>query len=249
MPFAETSLQNEYAAAAEWVAGRTLGALIGTGGSGVPAEARPGGPAPPAVLAALRVLGPDVFAPSLFTGEPVAPSTARAVATACRAFRPRDDPAAARTAADTGQADDDALVVGWRDWVTAQLLAREGHDVPVPRPGAIPVPGRSGWQAWSVRMAQLSGLALPGLDSPVHDLARRETLALARGMTRSVLRRDNRVSARLARWLAWLQGAGTPVPVKVEPVLSLIRLTGDGAPRTELDLAIACRLLTGGSSR
>jgi hypothetical protein len=249
MPFAETSLQEEFAAAAEWMAGRALGALNGAEGGGLLVEAAPGGPRPPAALAALRALGPDAFAPSLFTGEPMAPATAAAVAEACRAFRPAGDAAIAAGGVNRGPADDDALVVGWRDWATARLLAKTGHGIPVPRPGTVPAVGPSGWQAWSVRMAQLCGLALPGLDSPVHDLARRQTLALARGATRSILRKDIRVAVRLARWLAWLQGTGTPVPVAVEPVLNHIRLTGDGGPRTALDLAIAGRLLTAGKSR
>jgi hypothetical protein len=39
------------------------------------------------------------------------------------------------------------------------------------------------------------------------------------------------------------------VPIEVEPVLNHIRLTGDGGPRTALDLAVARRLLTAGKSR
>jgi hypothetical protein len=248
MPFAETSLQDEFAAAADWMADRLLGALSGAEGVGLPVEAVPDGPRPRAVLAALRALGPDVFAPSLFTGEPMAPDTAAAVADACRMFRPAGDAAPAGGGAGGGPADDDALVAGWRDWATARLLATAGRDIPVPRPGAVPAVGAAGWQAWSVRMAQLCGLALPGLDGPVHDLARREALALARGATRSVLRKDIRVAVRLARWLAWLQGTGTPVLLEAEPVLDHIRLTGAG-PRTALDLAIARRLLASGESR
>ena len=249
MPFAEASLQDEFAAAADWMADRLLGTLSGAEGVGLPVDAAPGGPRPRAVLAALRLLGPDTFAPSLLTGEPMAPDTVAAVADACRMFRPAGDAAPAGGGAARGPADDDALVVGWRDWATARLLAAAGHEIPVPRPGAVPAVGTSGWQAWSVRMAQLCGLALPGLDSPVHDLARRESLALARGATRSALRKDIRVAVRLARWLAWLQGSGTPVLLEVEPLLDHIQLTGGGGPRTALDLAIARRLLASGEPR
>ncbi|KJY39482.1 hypothetical protein VR45_02550, partial [Streptomyces sp. NRRL S-495] len=117
-----------------------------------------------------------------------------------------------------------------------------------PRPGRAPLPEPYAWQAWSVRMAQLSALALPGLDGPVHDAAREHTLALARGAVRSVLRCDQRVAARLTRWLAWLAADGRDLPLEVEPMLERIRAVGDGSARTALELAVAERLLTGRTS-
>ncbi|MCF3124243.1 hypothetical protein IPZ68_31710, partial [Streptomyces arenae] len=98
------------------------------------------------------------------------------------------------------------------------------------------------WQAWSVRMGQLSPLALPGLDGPVHAAARAAPLALARGATRAVLRRDYPTAARIARWLALLGAEGRPLPLDPVPLVDHLRLYG-GGPRLALDVAIAGRLL------
>ncbi|MFJ1705941.1 hypothetical protein [Kitasatospora sp. NPDC088346] len=246
MPFTDTALQDEFTAAVEWVADRVLGALTGAGGIGVPGDAlgtdhHPHVPAAPATAAALRVIGPDLFAPELLAGKPLDTSTAAALAAAGHAFDAFRPPGDGR----------EELVVGWRDWAGAELLHAAGRDdVPVHRPAALPwgrddnPPGGPGdWPAWSVPMSQLSCLALPGLDSAVHESARRSPLALARGTTRSLLRRDHRVAARLVRWLAWVQTTGTPVPIEVAPVVRHLALVGGGGSRTALDLEIARRLL------
>ncbi|MFD7643386.1 hypothetical protein ACFV4P_22340 [Kitasatospora sp. NPDC059795] len=219
MPFAD-SPQREFAAATEWAAGRALDALTGAEGAVLLAA-----PEPQAMLAADRVLGPDVFAPGLLTGSPTPPETAARVAEAFLLF-----PA------------DWSEVHAWRDLATAELLGRAGHDVPVADPPPPPGPDESGWQRWSVLMAQLSGLALPTLDGPVQQLAREHVLALARGASRSMLRRDHRTATRLARWLAWLQSTGTPPLLELRPLLRHLALTGDGSARTALDLAVADRL-------
>ncbi|MFD7901911.1 hypothetical protein ACFV4G_06670 [Kitasatospora sp. NPDC059747] len=297
MPFAETPLRDEYAAAVERMARRTLDALRGAGGTASLTEpdgllasllTDPEGSVPGAVLAAARILGPDLFAPQLFNARspldplnplaPLAPlnpldpsnpsnplkestlvplddAAARLLAEARRVFPP---PAAdSWDGSPTGPpppADDANLVIAWQDWAASALLARTpygGEAAPppaaVPRPGPRPgsPPGPRDWQAWSVRMAQLSVLALPGLDGPVHELARTHTLDLARGTARSMLRRDLRTAARLARWLAWARADGRPLRLEVGPVLERIRLTGDGSARTLLELAIAERLLNG----
>ncbi|MEV5428210.1 hypothetical protein [Streptomyces sp. NPDC052701] len=46
-------------------------------------------------------------------------------------------------------------------------------------------------------MTRLALLALPGPDGPVHAAVRAESLALAGGAVRAVLRRDHRAAARL----------------------------------------------------
>ncbi|MEU8510153.1 hypothetical protein AB0C76_01010 [Kitasatospora sp. NPDC048722] len=282
MPFAGTPLRDEYAAAVERMARRTLDALQGAGGTASLTEpdellaslpTDPDGSVPGPVLAAARVLGPDLFAPQLFnsssplnplnplnpfresTRVPLDGSAARLLAEARRVFPP---PAAdSWDGSPTGPpppADDANLVIAWQDWAASALLAHTpygGQAAPppaaVPRPGPRPgsPPGPHDWQAWSVRMAQLSVLALPGLDGPVHELARAHTLDLARGTARSMLRRDLRTAARLARWLAWARADGRPLRLEVWPVLERIRLTGDGSARTLLELAIADRLLNG----
>ncbi|MFJ2774961.1 hypothetical protein [Streptomyces sp. NPDC087300] len=98
------------------------------------------------------------------------------------------------------------------------------------------------WQAWSVRMSQLSPLALPGLDGPVPDAARAAPVALARGATRAVLRRDFSTAARITRWLALLAGDGIRLPLDPVPLVEHLGLHGGGT-RLALDIAISRRLL------
>ncbi|WKX11860.1 hypothetical protein [Streptomyces sp. NL15-2K] len=95
---------------------------------------------------------------------------------------------------------------------------------------------------WSLRMARLASLALPGLHSPVHDAARSGALALARGATRALLRRDFATAARITRWLAWLTADGVPLPVDAALLTDDIMLRG-GGDRCLLDAAISRRLL------
>ncbi len=90
-------------------------------------------------------------------------------------------------------------------------------------------------------MGQLSPLALPGLDGPVHRAAPR--CALARGASRALLRRDHPTAARIVRWLALLASDGVPVPLELPPLIEHLELLGGGGPRIALDLAIARRLL------
>ncbi|GAA1166415.1 hypothetical protein F4556_001284 [Kitasatospora gansuensis] len=221
MPVTDSSLRDEYAAAVERVAGRALDALTGGGRAVALTD-----PTSTAELAALRVLGPDLFAAQLLTGAPLESVTTASLAAALLAFPP--DPAEP-----VGQ---DALVVAWLDHVSGFLAGRAA-----PQPAQPPDPEH--WQRWSVRMAQLAPLALPGLDGPVHRAVRHRPLALARGATRAMLRRDHRTALRLTRWLAWL---GTPVPLELPPLLDRLRLVGDGSRRTELELAITGLLLTEG---
>ncbi|WP_328954027.1 hypothetical protein [Kitasatospora purpeofusca] len=278
MPTADLALRDEYAAAVERLAGHTLDALRGAGGAVAPAPAFPGtGPVPRPVLAAARVLGPDVLAPQALGATGPDEQAVLLLAEAHRAFPPSAFPALAPSSAppssarpsgvDEERAAGAALVTAWRDWGTAVLLARalgpgadalfpgaagedagEDADLGAPQPGHAPHPEPYAWQSWSVRMSQLSALALPGLDGPVHDAAREHSLALARGAVRSLLRCDQRVAARLTRWLAWLAADGRELPLEVEPMLERIRAVGDGSARTALELAVAERLLTGGTS-
>ncbi|RAJ40003.1 hypothetical protein K353_03491 [Kitasatospora sp. SolWspMP-SS2h] len=240
MPFAETPLRDEYAAAVEQLARRTLDALR----DGAPVAALPEPPGPEEtgseetasrpLLAAVRVLGADLFAPRLLAGaEPDGP-TAALLARALRTF-----PAPAAPSPEA------ARVVEWQDWAVGRFLARTPYGEAAPVPPVLPGPEEAGWQAWSVRMSQLSGLALPGLDGPVHAQARAHSLDLARGTVRSLLRHDLTTAARLVRWLSWTGAEGLPPRLEVEPVLDRIRLAGDGSARTGLGLAVARRLLDG----
>ncbi|MFD7450916.1 hypothetical protein [Kitasatospora sp. NPDC059827] len=262
MPTADLSLRDEYAAAVERLAGRTLDALRGFEGALTSADPDTGRP----LLAAARVLGPDVLAPQVLGAAETDEQAVLLLTEAHQAFPlavfpPPADPGSTGAAwsVDADQTADAVLIAAWRDWATIVLLSRTpGADTPFPEPASSPAQGRGAphpdhaprpepyaWQAWSVRMAQLSALALPGLDGPVHNAAREHTLDLSRGAVRSLLRCDYRVAARLTRWLAWLAADGRPLPLEVEPVLDRIRAVGDGNTRTTLELAIAGHLLNG----
>ncbi|MFI6152664.1 hypothetical protein ACIBCA_08225 [Kitasatospora sp. NPDC051170] len=263
MPFADTPLRDEYAAAVERVAGRTLDALRGAGGAVALAPDPPeAAAAPRSLLAALRVVGPDLFAPQLLAGADPDETTALLLAEAHRVFPP-----AGVTGAE-GDGDGNAVVTAWRDWAAGVLLVRAlgtagdtgpgerfvtapALTPPAVRAPAPAVPGHTAWpepqqwQPWSIRMAQLSALALPGLDGAVHRQARTHALALARGAVRSMLRRDHRAAARLTRWLAWCRAEGVAVPLELEPLLARLRVVSDGSARIALELAIATALLDG----
>ncbi|MFD5461262.1 hypothetical protein ACFWIQ_00350 [Kitasatospora sp. NPDC127059] len=236
MPFAETPLRDEYAAAVERVAGRTLDAL--RGGGGAAALTDPDTVVPRPLLAAVRVLGADLFAPQLISGAEPDTATAALLAEARRAL---PAPAPASEGA--------AVVIGWQDWAADRLLSRTpfGDGTPASARPPTPPPDRErlGWRLWSARMAQLSVLALPGLDGPLHDTVRAGTLDLARGTVRAVLRRDATTSVRLARWLAWAHADGRPLRLEIEPVLDRIDQVNDGTDRSGLELAIARALLNG----
>ncbi|MEU1282881.1 hypothetical protein [Kitasatospora sp. NPDC005856] len=230
MPTAETPLRDEYAAAVERVADRTLAVL--RDGEGTAALADPDSLVPRPLLAAVRVLGADLFAPQLLTGAEPDGTTAALLAEARVAF-----PAPAASSEEA------ALVIGWQDWAAGRPLSRTPYGADVPPPAPLSGPESVGWQAWSRRMAQLSSLALPTLDGPMHEAARANTLGLARGTVRSMLRRDPTTAVRLARWLAWAHADGRPLRLELEPVLDRIRLAGDGTARSVLELTIAQRLL------
>ncbi len=259
---------------------------------------------PKAALAAIRVVGADVFAPFLLADAVFHPADAAALAQSFAVFPP---PVGTPAPPPAGPAE--PWLAAWRDWGTATLLARfagtetgglpaagteadgpfaagtevdlpyadvgsagvppstdiggalapqpsgapelaEADGVPAvshtghtgaPGPTGTPGPGTT-WQTWSVRMGQLSPLALPGLDGPVHAVARAAPRALARGATRAVLRRDFPTAARIARWLALLAAEGERLPLDPVPLVRHLGLHG-GGPRLALDVAIARRLL------
>lgn len=248
MPISDATPQEEFSRAAERMAVRALDVLSTLGGadaasapavhwSDVSAVALGGSRAE---LGGARVLGADLFAPYLLTGTPLHPGLdeARAMALAFEQYPP------ARPAAAPDPAQRAASTLVWRDWATAEVLGRCGHRVPVPPPdGHEPEAGApEHWQQWSVWMAQLSPLALPGLDSPVHDSARRNPRALGCGVVRAMLRRDYRTAARIARWLSLGQAQGVASPVRLEPLLCHVRLFGGPSARTALDVKVGERL-------
>jgi hypothetical protein len=248
MPNPDVSPRAAYASAVESLANRVLGALRGAGDAAVVAAQVEDAPDPKAALAAVRVLGPDVFAPALLAGGTFEPADARAVADSFRIFPP--DPGAAPDAA-------------WRDWTTVRLLARFGDPLGaspggapedtlgVSEPAAFeeetdpdgpdgPVPS---WRARSLRLAGLHPLALPDVDGPVHEAALRRLRDLSRGTSRAMLRRDYPTAARLARWLAWAVHRGTRPELDTAAVVRHLELHCGSGGRTALDIAVARRLL------
>ncbi|MER5768740.1 hypothetical protein [Streptomyces sp. NPDC001985] len=223
----------------ESLAGRVLNALRGREDSpGLAVHVQEAMDAK-AALAAVRVLGPDLFAPALSASVPVAPGDREVVAEALRVFPPEpDDPP---EAACLGRA-------------TITLLSQCGHEPVVTLDsaagaapgGAPPAAEHPHWRPWAQRMAQLSPLALPGVRGPVSEQAIRRVLALNRGLARSMLRRDYPTAARLARWVALADSRGAVLPgTDIETVVEHLELCGAVGARTVLDTAIARRLIAG----
>ncbi|MFJ8859050.1 hypothetical protein ACIRD8_11500 [Streptomyces sp. NPDC102451] len=228
------SSHSAFAEAADALAGSVLGALDGTGDAVQLARYADDAPDTLAALAAVRVLGADVFSPHLLAGHPFPAQDAVVVAKAFDAFPTSDAP--------------EEAAVALRDHATAVLLARISGDdtlravAPAPADEAAPAP-TADWSAWSVRMAQLAPLATLGLDGPVHEAARRGALSLSRGVSRSILRRDFPTAVRLVRWLAWLRYDGTELLLDPDVAAEHVWLVGGAGPRAALDLAIARHFL------
>ncbi|WP_051858624.1 hypothetical protein [Streptomyces cellulosae] len=246
--------QSAYVASAAGLAVRALDALRGVGGTALVARHVEEADDPTAALAAVRVVGADIFAPCLLADAAFHPEDAAVITQSFTVF----PPASVSAPPPTGAAE--PWIAAWRDWATATLLASrtgtEPDGILAPRPPAsaadLPVdtadPGSQdpdtaiSWQRWSVRMGQLSPLALPGLKGPVHTAARAAPLALARGATRAVLRRDFPTAMRITRWLALLSAEGVRLPLDPVPMVEHLRLHG-GGPRLALDAAIARQVL------
>ena len=258
MSFADATPQEEYSLAVERMAVRALDALDVVGGADATAPGTVLG-ASTADLAAVRILGADLFAPQLLSGAPLHAGLAEAVAMA-DAFRTFPPEQVSRQQLNGQQLTDrqlsgrqsgaqrpsDATVVGWRDWAASEVLSRCGlpplvHPPPESTPAA-PEDGEGRWQDWSLWMAKLSPLAVPGLDSPVHESARHGMRALGRGTVRAMLRRDYRTAARIARWLALGQASGLQSPLRLEPLFRQVRLFGGPSARTALDVRVGERL-------
>lgn len=242
------ALGADYAQAVEQLAGRVLGALRGTQVP-LPAVSDEDRPADTPALAAVRVLGPDLFAPALFCRQPLPQPDRDTLGAALRVFPPRPG---------------DSTEARWRDRTTAALLARgaAGDRGAVPYAGeeserasiaeVVEVAGlvedaedtELSWQERSQRMARLAPLALPEVDGPYQQRACLHVRALSRGTARSLMRRDYPTAARLVRWLALARSRGASPALDVPTVLDHLRLWGAPSARTALDLAIATRLLS-----
>jgi hypothetical protein len=214
-----------------------------------------------AAVGGVRLLGADVLAPYVLTRQALPVEDAAAVRLAFSALPPAQQPSLAPP-----RGPEAPWVRAWVDWGLAGVLARLDPDTPCvpvamaqgPPPWDARAPRRSsatadagnrgeGWVGWSLRMGQLASLALPGLHGPVHDGAVSGALALARGATRSLLRRDFATAARITRWLAWLTAHGVAVPLDVSLLIEDIALRG-GGDMCLLDAEISRRLLAGDGS-
>ncbi|MFD3608089.1 hypothetical protein ACFWXA_08440 [Streptomyces atroolivaceus] len=228
------SSHSAFAAASDALAACVLGALSGTGGAVQLARYVDDAPDTLAALAAVRVLGADIFSPHLLVEHPFQTQDAAVVAKSFDAF--------------PASQDSEEASVARRDHATAVLLARLSGDDTLR--GVAPTPAddtgladTADWSGWCVRMAQLAPLATLVLDGPVHEAARGGVLPLCRGVSRSILRRDFPTAVRLVRWLAWLQHEGVELPLDPGLAAEHVFLVGGAGPRTALDLGITRHLL------
>jgi hypothetical protein len=221
-----------YAAAVEALSGCVLRALSGADGAFRLTEQLPVGE-PTAGLAAVRVLGADVLAPYVIGGHRFGVEDAEVIDSSMSLF-PLSDGGCA------GPVGHDLLPVRrLRDWATTAVLARL-RDKPMPAcpvvSDAADVASDAGWLAWSAALAQLAPLVSAGLDSPVHTRARERVVDTARGVTRSILRRDHLTAARLTRWLA----SAPDVPaLSLDAALTHLALFSSDDPRLGLEIALA----------
>ncbi|GAA2295043.1 hypothetical protein GCM10010234_41020 [Streptomyces hawaiiensis] len=229
MPLSEASPTADYAAAVEALALRLLDALNRSAVSGTVADHVRDAADAKAALAAVRVLGPDVFAPALLCSTAPGEGDLEVVDEALVVFP--WVPGQQSEAACLAQA-------------TAALLARHGgRTTGMTSCGAEDavhgfVAEGLPWRPWSQRMARLSPLALPGVHPAVTTVACERSLDLARGMTRALLRRDYPTAARLARWVALAHSHSAAVDVNVSGVVRHLSLCGAVGARMTLDLAI-----------
>ncbi|MFI9816988.1 hypothetical protein [Saccharothrix variisporea] len=228
---AETSL----AGAADVLAGQVVDALRGRERPGLVAHVEACGDRT-VVLGAVRLVGSDLFAPHLLADHLLDPGDVEVVSDSFACFPVVRAPAS-----------HEQHVTAWRDWATATALLRladPGEPDPGPPGDAETVLGDPAeWRTWSVHVAQLAPLALPGLGGPVVDAVFGQPLAVGRGVTRSLLRRDYATVVRLARWTALLHHARIDLPLDPYLLTDHLRLYAGTGARTALDLTITRRLL------
>lgn len=221
-----------YAAAVEALSACVLRALSGVEDTFCLAEQVSVGE-PTAGLAAVRVLGPDVLAPYVIGGHRFGVEDAEVIDNSMSLFPPSD----ADCAGTVGKGP--LPVRRLRDWATTAVLGRL-RDQPMPACPVVSdvsdVASELGWLAWSGALAQIAPLVFPGLDSPVHTRARERVVDTARGVTRSMLRRDHLTAARLTRWLA---DAPDVPAMSLDGALTHLALFSGDNPRLGLEIALA----------
>jgi hypothetical protein len=223
----------DYAHAVDELAARVLDGLRGGQDAGLLADYVDHAANVAAALAAVRVLGADALVVHLLMKMPLTARENEVLAESLRVF-----PAAGTNHPHL------EVVSAWRDWTLAQVASRCRGALPtIACPLGAVSADPDDWRSWSTAIAQLSTLAVPGLDSPIHDLARRHPLALARGATCAVLRRDHPIAAALGRWLALLHTDGIRLALDPALLAEHVGLLGGGDNRTALDARIAGDML------
>jgi hypothetical protein len=230
-----------YATAVETLAGCVVRALTGEDDAFRLTDQFPPESSPvdrQAGLAAVRILGSDALAPFMVAGHQFSFDDAEVVAISIRTFRlPEPDLSGNHDHA----VDITMLVRLLREWATGEVLTRLGEPgcaSPYPTQAGAGAGRERGWVAWVGMLAQLSPLAIPGLDSALHADVRRYRLDVARGVTRAMLRRDYLTAARLVRWLAGCGDAPMDPPFDVELVLRQLELVAEPDPRLWLEITM-----------
>ncbi|WP_158708954.1 hypothetical protein [Streptomyces sp. NRRL S-920] len=236
MPHQDTALREDYARAADDLAGRLHRCLETPDSGAALADYVRGAPDRRTALAAVRVLGPDVLAPALFGSRRIDPADREVIATAL-AHYPLDAGGTAETTS--------------LDRVTTSLLHRvegavSGDGVAVDDGVDVDAFLRpeEHWRPWAQHMAQVASCALPGVCGPLVDQARTRAADLGRGVARAMLRRDYRTAARLVRWTALADNGAAVEQLNVEAVLRHLELCGSVDARLSLDVRIARLLRT-----
>lgn len=181
----------------------------------------------PMTLAAVRVLGADVLAPTTLRGR-----------------RPVVDPASVeRACALYEPAPGSTPVTVWSHWGLREALSRtaasDGRGRPDEQPGAQwlhPLP----WQRLTHHLAQLASLAVPG-ETALHEAAAHRPVDLARGFVRAVRRRDWLQAAGAGRWLALTPGV--PPSVGLGKGLEFVARMGGHDARVALHATAAALLM------
>ncbi|MGA4956310.1 hypothetical protein [Streptomyces lavendulocolor] len=185
-----------------------------------------------AALAAVRVLGPDVFAPALLAGRSPGPLDREVVAEALRVFPVAPGEPVESMALAEAQA---ALVTR-----PHRSDARPG---PHPAQDTSSMEDDTHWVPFTQLLARMSPLALPGCETALAGLARRRALDVSRGVVRAMLRRDHPTAARLARWSALVHAPGpAEAALRPEPVVGHLVQCGTSSARMALDVAVLQRL-------
>ncbi|MCA1605046.1 MAG: hypothetical protein LC775_06160, partial [Acidobacteria bacterium] len=191
----------------------------------------------------VRVLGPDVLAPFVLASHRLGPDDKEVIAASLRMFPLSVLDANTKGNSEKRQSEEGAIPLrSLHDWAIGQMMMRlgvSGFVVPYPVQAASDVGRDRGWVSWVRMLAQLSPLALPGLDCPIHADVRKYRLDVARGVTRAMLRRDYLTAARLSRWFTVGNDLPVDPPFSVESVWRQMEFVAKSDTRLLLEVTVA----------